>query len=236
MVTAHGPVICNSQAFPTSCKYCKASIYFFRCDHDSKVFFDDLRPPWPLHSCYYGGAGGRATSGGPQIKGPSYWRALPGISIIRDGRRRTGLLPRLRKGTDSIDPEFARRVREAQNPNRETMRIEPLGSKAVEVIGVVHEKAQPNLAKRYKLDRNSLGYSELVRQIGEADPTQFTVVVDELAADPAAIDFLSYTFLFPKKKSSKEFRKGAVIQVELQPVDVMGVGRFWKATKMEMLF
>ena len=200
------------------------------------MFFDDLGPPWPLHSCYYGGPGGGSTGGGPTTTGPSYWRALPGISIIRDGRRRSGLLPGLEPGEQSMDPGFIRRARDAQNPNRETMRIEPLGSKAAEIIGVVRERAQPDLAKRYKLERNSLGYSQLVQEIGEADPVQFTVLVDELAADPAAVDFFSYTFLSPKNKIGKEFRKGAAIRVKLRPVDVLGVGSFWKATDMERLF
>jgi hypothetical protein len=135
-----------------------------------------------------------------------------------------------------MDPGFIRRARDAQNPHRETMRIEPFGSNAVEVIGIVRERAQPDLAKRFRLERNSLGYSQLVQKIGEADPIQYTVIVDELAADPAAVDFFSYTFLSPNNKFSREFRKGAAIQVKLRPVDVIGVGRFWKATDMERLF
>jgi len=236
VVTAHGPLVCNSQAFPSSCKYCKASIYFFRCDHDSKVFFDDLGPPWPLHACYYGGSGGGTTNGGPQNDGPSYWRAIPGVSIIRDGRRRTGLLPGLESGGESMDPGFVRRAHDARNLNREIMRIEPLSSTTVDVVGVVQERAQPDLATRYKLQRESLGYSQLVKQIGQADPTQLTVYVDEFAIDPAAIDFLSYTFLCPEKPIGKDFRKGAVIQVRLESVEVIGVGRFWKAIDLERLF
>ena len=116
------------------------------------------------------------------------------------------------------------------------MRIEPLGTQPVEVVGVVQDRAQPNLSKRYNLARNSLGYSQLVKQIGDADPTQLTVLVDELAADPAAIDFLSYTFLCPRRRMNKRIRKDAIIQVRLQPVDIIGVGKFWKAATVECLF
>ena len=208
---------------------------FFKCDHESKVFFDDLGPPWPLHGCYYGGPGGGATAGSPPSTGPSYWRALPGISIIRRGSRHTGLLPGLRTGTESIDPAVVHRVREGQNRNREIMRIEPLGSRSLQVVGVVHDRAQPNLANRHNLQRNSIGYSQLVKQIGDADPVQLTVLVDELVADPAAIDFFSYTFLIPRRKINKRFRRGAIIQAHLQPIDVIGVGKFWKATTVECL-
>lgn len=236
MVTVHGPDICNSLAFPTSCQYCRASIFFFRCDHDSKVFFDELGPPWPLHGCLQGDSRNGLTNGGPAIDGPSYWRALPGISIIRDGRLQSGLLPGMTVGEQSMESGFIQRIRDARNPNREIMRIEPLGSTAIDVVGVLQERAQPDLATRYKLQRDSMGYSQLVKQIGEADPTQMTVYVDEFAVDPAAIDFLSYTFLCSEKLNSKEFRRGAVIQVSLRPVDVIGVGKFWKATNVERLF
>ena len=236
VVTVHGPDLCNSRAFPTSCQYCRASIFFFKCDHESKVFFDHLGPPWPLHGCYCGGSGGGATGGGLPSTGPSYWRALPVITIIRHGGRRHDLLPGLRTGADFIEPAFVRRVREGQNPNREILRIEPLGSQPVEVVGVVQDREQPDLAKRYNLPRNSLGYSQLVKQIGDADPTQLTVLVDELAADPAAIDFFSYTFLCPKRKMDKRFRRDAIIQVRLQPVDIIGIGKIWKATTVECLF
>ena len=42
---------CNSKTYPIICKYCKQKVYFFSCDHGSRVFFDELGKPWPKHDC-----------------------------------------------------------------------------------------------------------------------------------------------------------------------------------------
>lgn len=47
----HGPDICNSETRRTSCPSCKQSVFFFFCDHGSRVYFDRLGHPWPLHTC-----------------------------------------------------------------------------------------------------------------------------------------------------------------------------------------
>ena len=48
--TTHGER-CNAKTYPTRCKYCKKDVFYFSCDHGSKVFFDQLGDPWPVHSC-----------------------------------------------------------------------------------------------------------------------------------------------------------------------------------------
>ena len=115
------------------------------------------------------------------------------------------------------------------------MGIEPLGSKPVDVVGVLRERSEPDLAKRHNLPRNSPGYSQLAKKIGDADSVQLTIHVDELAVDPKAIDFFSYTFLSPKRRVNRSFRRGTIIRAHLQPVDIIGVGKFWKAIALECL-
>ena len=43
------------KTYPTRCKYCQKRVFYFSCDHGSKVFFDKLGHPWPVHRCpeYY---------------------------------------------------------------------------------------------------------------------------------------------------------------------------------------
>lgn len=48
--TTHGPW-CNTRTYPTTCRQCKASVYFFSCTHGSRVFFDNLGGSWPIHRC-----------------------------------------------------------------------------------------------------------------------------------------------------------------------------------------
>jgi hypothetical protein len=33
------------------CPVCDAAVYFYANEHGSRVFFDDLGPPWPKHPC-----------------------------------------------------------------------------------------------------------------------------------------------------------------------------------------
>lgn len=42
---------CNTKTRPSRCKYCKSHVFYFSCDHESQVFFDALRDPWPVHDC-----------------------------------------------------------------------------------------------------------------------------------------------------------------------------------------
>ena len=42
---------CNTRTFPTICKYCRGDVFYFSCDCGSKLFFDSLGYPWPIHRC-----------------------------------------------------------------------------------------------------------------------------------------------------------------------------------------
>lgn len=199
------------------------------------MFFDDIGSPWPIHDCSYKGTIRRQASGAPSNSGPSYWPSLLGVSIIRGGSQRNGLLPGFRRSTDSIDTNLVRRAREATNLNREIMRIEPIGEKAIEIVGVVRELASPDLAKRYNLSRGNIGFNQLSKLLGDADPIQVTLFIDEFAVDSAAVDYMSYTFLAPRARNARKFHKGNVLQASLMPIEILGAGRLWKANALERL-
>ena len=126
------------------------------------------------------------------------------------------------------------RARESENQARENMRIEPLGTVAVE--GIVRERSQPNLAKRHGLERNSIGFGLLTQAIGDADPLQLTVQVDELTDDPDAIDYLSYTFFVPKSRADQDIARGDVMRALLTPVEMLGSIKLWLAKEIERLY
>lgn len=42
---------CNSRTYPTRCQYCGKQVFFFMCDCGSRVVFDALGQPWPIHHC-----------------------------------------------------------------------------------------------------------------------------------------------------------------------------------------
>lgn len=39
------------KTIPMECKYCGAQVFYHENSNGSKVFFDELGPPWPLHEC-----------------------------------------------------------------------------------------------------------------------------------------------------------------------------------------
>ena len=39
------------RSFWTRCQFCNQHVFYYENDFGSKVFFDDLGPPWPKHNC-----------------------------------------------------------------------------------------------------------------------------------------------------------------------------------------
>lgn len=50
MIPNHG-IYCYTKTYPTNCPTCRQPVFFFSCSCGSKVFFDDLGSPWPIHYC-----------------------------------------------------------------------------------------------------------------------------------------------------------------------------------------
>jgi hypothetical protein len=51
------------------CPVCNASVFYYQNDHGSRVFFDDLGPPWPKHPCTDNpNLNARATSPRPKLR------------------------------------------------------------------------------------------------------------------------------------------------------------------------
>ena len=226
----HGP-ICGAKTIPNyPCRYCGEKTFFFFCDCGCGVLFDELGPPWPEHDCR------NQSADSPPYAGPSSWGSTIGINVWAGNPGSYDLLPGLKHGTDSIAPAVLKLAQENRNLTRETMRIEPHGSRSVSIVGVVRELSQPDIARRYGLERSSVGFGLLATAIGDADPVQLTVQVDELPDDEAAIDYLSYTLFVASSKVGKNIGQHAVIRARLSPVDVMGVARLWLAREIECLY
>ena len=219
---------CRTKTFPSSCKYCQRRIFFFSCYCGSRVLFDDLGPPWPVHDC-------RSQSRGAALHVPSSINTSSRVHLYRGGPGGSDLLPGWQRGGDSIDLAIVARVSESQSVTREIMRIEPHGSINAEIVGIVRERLQPDLANRYGLARNSIGFIDLADTIGDADPVQLTVLVDELSDDPAAIDFSAYTFLMPQNLDAPGIRRNAIIRARLTPVVALNGIRLWLAREIELL-
>lgn len=43
---------CSSKAYPTNYFFCNQEVFYFFCSCGSKVLFDELGSPWPIHRCF----------------------------------------------------------------------------------------------------------------------------------------------------------------------------------------
>jgi hypothetical protein len=51
----HGDAYINGKVtYQTTCPQCKQGVFFYKNDHGSRVFFDQLGAPWPKHGCVHG--------------------------------------------------------------------------------------------------------------------------------------------------------------------------------------
>ena len=225
---------CKTKTFPLKCRHCDGRIFFFTCECGSRVLFDELDGGWPIHDCLSKPPDGRSGGGAP-YDGPSSWGSTLGINVYLASEHIRGPSRGFRRGADSVDRVITERVRDGADRSRNTMKIEPLGSQVAEIVGIVRERSTPDLEKRYRLPHNSIGFQDLAKTIGDADPVQLTVTVDELATDPAVIDLMSYSFLIPQHLAGKDIVKNVVINAVLVPVETLGGIRIWLARELQRL-
>ena len=100
----HGPS-CNTITFPTRCRLCSTRVFYFSCDCGSKVFFEELGYPWPIHDCLGGN--------GPVDNTPSTYVSITNVSLYRAIDENHGLLPGLVHAPREPDPVAVGKLRES---------------------------------------------------------------------------------------------------------------------------
>ena len=180
-MSSHGPW-CRDRSFWTTCKYCKAQVFFYSCTHGSAVFFDDIGGYWPVHRCKGSNTGSTLRQG---LSGRIAWDSLRGVRINRQSENH-GLLSGLRREREPT--EVVRRVRLNKNISRETEAMHPVGYADNPIVGVVTHISQIDVLEKHNIAPQSVGAAQIARQLGTLNVTQLTVLVDDLDKDPAAID------------------------------------------------
>ncbi len=228
MYPTHGSW-CNTRTFPTNCPTCNSSVFFFQCDHESRVFFDDLGPPWPVHRCL----GSRVSAGSlaPRPSGKTAWTRLEGITFsARDPNH--GLLQGMRRF--KVDGEIIQRVKRTESLSRETMRIDPFDKQKESLIGVVSDVHYLPMTNNLGIDPDSVGATFIEQQLGDTDVKQVTILVDESDIDQDALDLMSYTAWCPKDVSS-QLKKGTIVKAMAEATDFLGIGHRWVIKSLEIL-
>lgn len=112
------------------CPVCGAWVYFYANEHGSRVYFDELGPPWPKHPCVVGGQPADTGQqvirpGGSADFAPAQWSIHQGAGspAAADGRRFATRLPDpsvsrgvvvrvgpdAKPGSSSVDPPIGTR-------------------------------------------------------------------------------------------------------------------------------
>ena len=228
MYATHG-YWCNTKTFPLNCKFCSSRIFFFECDHESRVLFDSLGPPWPLHDCLT--TGSQST---PSPTNAGLYNALQGVQFSVRDNRTSGLLPGMRSFNGRIESGIIKRVRQSESKTRDIMRVDPMGGEETH-IGAVTHMGMVSLEKRFGIASDSIGARMIYDVLNSSDIAQVTVLVDELAVDPDAEDLMSYTFWCSAGRLPESLAENDLISVTMSPVDFMVVGTTWVANAVEWL-
>ena len=220
---------CNTKTFPLNCKACGSRIFYFQCDHGSRVLFDALGWPWPIHDCMNG-----SQPAAPERTDEEIFEALQRVQFSVRDERTSGLIHGTRRFNGIIDDAIVGRVRQSESSARNTMRMDPIGREET-LVGTVTHRSEVFLESRFGLESDSIGARLIGGILGGLTAVQITILVDEIAVDPDALDLMSYTFwcnpaLVPEDLSEKD-----VICVTIVPSDMHGVGVKWVASSVELM-
>ena len=222
---------CNTRTYPTQCQSCKSQVFFFQCDHESRVFFDYLGHPWPIHECFLRRMRRRGAGGPPRRSGKQAWSTLVDVSESKEGEN-YGLLAGMKRYPAGIDASSVARKplqRPGQIPSQ-TLAIHPIGNSQPEYLtGIIHDAKRVSLTEKLSVGPDTVGARIIGQTFPELEVIQVTVLVNDLEAE----DMLSYTAWCRPTDVTGALAKGHFVSARFRPVDLLIVGRKWVAESIE---
>ena len=221
MEPTHGPW-CNSVTWPTKCPHCKTPTYFFQCDCGSKVFFDELGHPWPIHDCDTSWANNlirtRDSSGGIIVE------IAEGITVHR--------LPE----NFSVDPSIVSKARQhKKHPNQHPIiAIKPEdNSGKVTTIGILRDwQVEVNVLKSLRLPVASSIVTAFLGPL--AKDTWGKATLHEPL--PLQNIYHSYTFWVASKHIAETKNSiGITVKAKISPLVIPQIGAVWYCERYEVL-
>lgn len=205
----HGPW-CGSRTWPTACRRCGDRIFFFSCDCGSRVLFDQLGRPWPVHDCDASWA--RRVVRRVSSSGEIVVAVAEGVAAIRTGADfdidLTAGTRRTRRPSDWLSP---------------IERMDPAPGAHDVVTGVVREiRLDVDPYTALGVLRGPIGAAAL-GPIGERSVSRLTVH----APSPEEVDLLeSFTAWVPSDLLVGVSRNGTVT-MDIEAVHVLGSDCVW---------
>ena len=211
---------CNSVTWPTKCPDCRDPVFFFQCDCGSKVFFDDLGSPWPIHDC-----------------NTSWTRNLvrkQNSSGVITVKIRPGVIIRRVPDNFSIDSDIvslSQRRTQQQDP---IISISPdPDSEQVTVVGVLREKRiEVDIMTSLNLPPISSMVSAFLGPLSKGRWGKVTIHEQSSSKDVLH----SYTaWVASEILDDIRNSKGVTVMAELSAFSVPQIGTFWICDSYEVL-
>jgi len=203
---------CETRIWKTTCLDCKKPVYFFACSCGSKVFFDLLGDPWPLHadSCPVYHARVMIQSGADP-------RA---IRRLLDSQVKASGIP--------IPPELDQYLSGYGASGKIYYNDELPSEDPCEIKGRIHEVNKINFFKRFELDDNLI----MRRLLGELVTEPYLEVIVREDADQDIRIRKRWTFVVPEEEAAK-LRKGMTVYATLQGKPIIDDVAIWVASDLD---
>lgn len=214
---------CGAKTWPTSCPSCSERVFYFSCGHGSKVFFDELGYPWPVHDCDESWA--RGLSRFTDDNGDTVVELKSGITVTRVFSKPASF---------TVEQSV---ISKAQPAEREKapdhiVSIEPDRELSEPHIGILREiRLSVDPVRAFSMADTAMGRASL-RSIGKQQMGKITVHVPY----PTENYIESFTSWIPTKLlRERRIRRGATVALDLKRIQIVGRGYTWFCDSLEVV-
>lgn len=203
------------------CQLCGQEVFYFECNHGSRLMFDELGPPWPLHD-----------------HGSLPYERKREIAIGAVGKKATERYIAAQMMTVRIDDTYGRRIQRAYQetlekphpPARQIFRQDPYEGLTTDETGIVRELIlDVDVYQRFDIPRTSLA-TAAIGELGTGSFAQITVHTAALGEQ----DDYSYTCLIGRERLDKaDVRRGSLVRLRLRGVQVPERDCVWVCDSIE---
>ena len=215
MTVIHGEW-CGAKTYPTSCPTCTASVFYFSCGHGSRVFFDELGSPWPIHDCEESWA--RNLKRYTDENGDTVVELKPGITVTRSFAR---------PGSFKVDQSVLSKAlpsKKVKAPDP-IVPIEPARNLSESHVGVLREiRPSVDPVRAFGVADTAVGRA-LLGSIGKQEMGKITVHVPYPEEDFYTESFTSW--IPARVLRDRRIKRGAKVALKLESVHIVGHGHAW---------
>jgi len=203
---------CQTTTWKTICLDCRKPVYYFSCSCGSKVFFDSLGDPWPLHadSCPVYHARVMINSGSDPRD----------IRKLLDSHAKVSGIP--------IPAELDQYLSGYGAPGKIYYNDELPSDDPIEIEGRIYEVNKINFFKRFELDDNLI----IRRLLGKLVTEPYLEVIVREDADQNIRIRKRWTFVVPEEGATK-LRKGITVYATLQGKSIIDDLAIWVANDLD---